>query len=98
MTGNPQELMKLIRARVEQRDPPIPLSQIARELGMDEGDLTRFIMTYSEPRKKLPVKRDGPPIALASNQPHEHWSSTQRAQRFANWKKARDGAARARLG
>jgi hypothetical protein len=82
------ELMKMVRQRVKQ-DPPIPMTQIARELGFDVDDLCAWIVAYREPRRpKAYLRRDGPPIAALN--PADK-------QRLANWQRQREAAAEARV-
>jgi hypothetical protein len=97
MTRDDHELMRLIRARVNQ-NPPIPMSQIAAELGVDIDELCAFIMAYKEPRqrKAFDNRSYGPPIARVTPGNVDHWSQPEQAQRFLNWRRARDGAAQAR--
>lgn len=73
-----------------------PMSRIAAELGVDVDDLCRWIMAYKAPKQSKPyVNRQSPPLGFTTPE-RSHWSSPQSAQRFANWRKARDGAAAAR--
>lgn len=94
MTRDEREMMSLIRRRV---DAGYPMTQIAHELGEDVDDLCAWIMAYKDPRPNTSIKRDGPPIALRDATVKRYpWSASQNAQRFANWKRAHEGAKAAR--
>jgi hypothetical protein len=93
MNKDQHELMRLIRKRVDQQ---IPMTQIASELGVDVDDLCEFIFKYKEPRRRPYVRKSDPPITIDDSPIRDHWSLSQVAQRFANWKRQHDGAAEAR--
>lgn len=82
--------MRLLRVQVHTTKP---MSQIASELGVDLDDLMLWIMDYTaKPKKQKPyVNRQSPPLAYADPD-RSHWSAPQTAQRFANWRKAQEGA------
>lgn len=88
MTRDEHELMRLIRRRVAQQ---LPMSQIAAELGRDIDDLCAFIMAYREPKRQPYVNRMSAPGWRQED-------DGQDRQRLANWKRAHDGAVKARLG
>lgn len=72
-----------------------PMSQIASELGVDVDDLCAWIMDYKAPKNKPYINRQSPPLAH-SHVDKDRYSAPQAAQRFANWRKAREGAAQTR--
>lgn len=49
--GNPQEFWRLLQERAA-HEPPIPMSQIAAELGYDVDELCAWIMAYRSPAKR----------------------------------------------
>ena len=86
MTRDNHEKMRLIRKRVE---AGMPMTGIAFELGEDVDALCAFIMAYKTPRRQPYLRKSDGPIP-ARPQP------TRPSQRFLNWKRAHDGAAKAR--
>lgn len=81
-----KELWALVQKRVNQV-PAIPMTQIAREIGVDVDDLCAWIMRYRSPRNQAFMANKG---AKAQG---DGWSVTAQDQRYQNWKRARDGAA-----
>lgn len=95
-------LMSLVRRRVEQG---WPMAQIAAETGWEVGALCEWVLAYREPKRQRFANVAGGPAALAErrvlretyfgpaserDQLAEQLSSN--AQRFAAWRRARDGA------
>jgi len=102
MKGFPQtdrDLFEHIRERANVR-PAISWEEIAAELGIKVPDLLDWFLAYREPKRdRDAIKARGlSPMLLASNPGGgaDHIGSD--ARRFANWRKARDGAAKARAG
>lgn len=87
-------LWQLIQRRVA---TPIPMSQIAAELGFDVDELCAWIMAYRRPKKRSRyVNRDSEPAITWHGAPiRDHYSMSQAAERYANWKRAHDAAAKA---
>jgi len=82
--------MRMLR---EQCATTKPMSRIALELGVDVDDLCAWIMEYREPHKpKAYLHRDGPPITYGDKTVTSHYSMSKAGQRFANWRKAQEGA------
>ena len=79
------DLMRMVRARVNQ-DPPIPMTQIASEVGYDVDVLCAWIMAYKEPKKHKPVDNSkyGPAIAPRT--------AANRAKDFVRYRAAYAGA------
>lgn len=86
---------KLVRERVE---AGYPMKAIAKELGVTVEHLCEWIMRYKEPRvakQSVEVRRPAISHAPYSNSAN-HFNLSTNAQRYANWRKARDGARAAR--
>lgn len=87
------ELWRLVQKRVAE---PIPMTQIAAELGFDVDELCAWIMAYREPKRRKYVGRDGPAITWRDVPIRDNHDMSAAGQRFANWKRAHDAAAEAR--
>lgn len=70
---------------------PVPLEQIARELGFDVGELVAWIMDYKAPRKpKEYVNRMSAPKITWRGNPFGDLSVRENAARFERWLRAEE--------
>lgn len=92
------ELFDHISRRANER-PAVPWETIASELDLTVADLLSWFVAYRQPkRERKATRKAGPPMLLSGQPGHDHWGSSSNAQRFANWRKSHDGAAKARAG
>lgn len=84
--------MRTIRQQVA---TPKPMSRIALELGVDVDDLCAWIMAYKEPKRKPYVNRMSEPVTYAGRAIRSDDDYRKAAARYAAWKRAKEGAAKA---
>lgn len=88
------DLWKYLQRRVLD---PIPLQQIAEELGVDADALVAWMLAYRGPKRKPYQSKAGPPISSVTTDAGERATHAD-ARRFAAWRKSTAGAIKARTG
>ena len=91
------ELFDEVCARLNQRDPVIPVAGIAAWVGVTEDELVRWVIAFKDRKPKAPYQNKAfAPLAQSQSTSTPLWSDTddRRRQRIAQ--KARDGARAAR--
>jgi len=90
LTPSNHELMKAVRASVH---AGAPMASIAEALGLNVDELCHWILDVYQAPPKPSTRKIEPEPELDTR----HWSLSQQAQRFANWRRAK-AAATAALG
>lgn len=91
------ELFTYISSRANER-PAVPWETIAEDLGVAVQDLLNWFLAYRQPKRDRHqlARKGGLPMLIATNPGGGHYTLSNDAQRFANWRKASAGAAAAR--
>jgi hypothetical protein len=91
------ELFDAVRKRLNQRDPVVPIAMIAWDLGVTVDELCKWIMAYKEPRKPKAYQSPRfPAIGAPLVKSAPEWAQGDSTRRFLAWKRAHDGAVKAR--
>lgn len=95
--GTDAELFEHIRERANIR-PPISWETIAADLGVAVSDLLDWFLAYRSPKrdKATGARANRSSALIATNPGGGNHGLGDDARRFANWKRAHDGAASAR--
>lgn len=94
------ELFDEVCARLNQRDPVIPVVGIAAWVGVTEDELVRWVIKFSEkkrPQRSPYQNKDFAPVAQPRGHGVDLWSDSPDRQRQRIAQKARDGARAALL-
>ena len=77
------ELWKYLQRRVLD---PVPVAQIADELGLDVDALVVWMLSYKGPKRKPYQSRHGSPISTITLRVDGQRSTHAEAQKFASWR------------
>lgn len=94
--GSDEELFAFICDRASER-PAASWEQIADDVGLTVADLLDWFLTYRVPkRERNEHSAARSPAMLPTNPAGGQWTLGANAQRYANWKRGHDAAAKAR--